>query len=375
MRLVAPPPAEATEQNTVPLSTTDPPPASVLAHPAGSARRVPAANRVSRADRQRLLLVGDGAVDVQRRPDRTVVGHLSNQERDPVVIDLRVGATRLATLGTIDDTLDVARATEAGTVVLSAADLGPNRTAELVHALSRDGRRVEVVTGVHGVGNHRLQARRSQSGAVLTVAPVSRFTWREPVKRMIDVVLSSMLLLLCAPLLGMAALAIRVSDGPGVLFRQVRIGRDGQMFTVLKFRTMVCDAEQQLDKLMRHNEAAGPMFKMRDDPRVTKVGRILRGTSIDELPQLVNVLRGDMSLVGPRPALPREVAQWDERLLERLRVRPGITGPWQVHGRFTASLDDYERLDVGYVDNWTLLGDLRLLLLTVPAVLGGDGAA
>jgi len=160
-----------------------------------------------------------------------------------------------------------------------------------------------------------------------------------------------------------------------VLFRQVRIGRDGQMFTVLKFRTMVCDAEQQLDKLMRHNEAAGPMFKMRDDPRVTKVGRILRGTSIDELPQLVNVLRGDMSLVGPRPALPREVAQWDERLLERLRVRPGITGPWQVHGRFTASLDDYERLDVGYVDNWTLLGDLRLLLLTVPAVLGGDGAA
>jgi lipopolysaccharide/colanic/teichoic acid biosynthesis glycosyltransferase len=231
------------------------------------------------------------------------------------------------------------------------------------------------VTGVHGVGSHRLRAGRSQSGAVLAVAPVGRYTWREPVKRATDVALASLLLILCAPLLGLAALAVRLADGPGVLFRQIRVGRDGQTFTVLKLRTMVCDAEQQLDGLMRHNEAAGPMFKMRDDPRVTKVGRILRGTSVDELPQLVNVLRGDMSLVGPRPALPREVAQWDDRLRERLRVRPGITGPWQVHGRFTASLDDYERLDVGYVDNWTLLGDLRLLLLTVPAVLGGDGAA
>ena len=361
MRLVAPPPAG-----------TD---AGVLVHPAGSARVEPPPRRTTRADRQRLLLVGDGALDVRRRPDRTVVGHVGNRVADPVVVDLRRGAERLATLGTVDDTLEIARTTGAGTVVLSAADLGPARTAELVHALSRDGRHVEVVTGVHGVGSHRLRAGRSQSGAVLAVAPVGRYTWREPVKRATDVALASLLLILSAPLLGLAALAVRLADGPGVLFRQIRVGRDGQTFTVLKLRTMVCDAEQQLDGLMRHNEAAGPMFKMRDDPRVTKVGRILRGTSVDELPQLVNVLRGDMSLVGPRPALPREVAQWDDRLRERLRVRPGITGPWQVHGRFTASLDDYERLDVGYVDNWTLLGDLRLLVLTVPAVLGGDGAA
>ena len=361
MRLVAPPPAGTAT--------------GVLVHPAGSARVGPPPRRTTRADRQRLLLVGDGALDAHPRPDCTVVGHLTDHDRDPVVVDLRAGARRLATLGTVDDAVDVARATRAGTVVLSAADLGPDRTAELVHALGRDGRHVEVVTGVHGIGTHRLRAGRSQSGAVLTVAPVGRYTWREPVKRVGDVVLASLLLVLCAPLLGVAAVAVRLADGPGVLFRQVRVGRDGESFRVLKLRTMVDDAEQQLAGLLRHNEAAGPMFKMRDDPRVTRVGRVLRATSVDELPQLVNVLRGEMSLVGPRPALPREVAQWDDRLRERLRVRPGITGPWQVHGRFTASLDDYERLDVGYVDNWTLLGDLRLLLLTVPAVLGGDGAA
>jgi exopolysaccharide biosynthesis polyprenyl glycosylphosphotransferase len=291
------------------------------------------------------------------------------------VVDLRVGAPRLATLGTVDDTVEVARATEAGTVVLSASDLGPARTAELVHALGRDGRRVEVVTGVDGVDQHRLRARRSRSGAVLAVAPVSRYTWREPVKRAVDVVLSSLLLVLCAPVLGAAALAVRMADGPGVLFQQVRVGRDGQRFTIYKLRTMVPDAEERLGGLLRHNEASGPMFKMRQDPRVTQVGRFLRDTSVDELPQLWNVIRGDMSLVGPRPALPREAAQWDDPLRERLRVRPGITGPWQVHGRFTASLDDYERLDVGYVDNWTLLGDLRILLRTLPAVLARSGAA
>ena len=138
------------------------------------------------------------------------------------------------------------------------------------------------------------------------------------------------------------------------MFRQVRVGRDGQRFTIYKVRTMVTDAEERLGGLLRHNEASGPMFKMRQDPRVTQVGRFLRDTSVDELPQLWNVIRGDMSLVGPRPALPREAAQWDDPLRERLRVRPGITGPWQVHGRFTASLDDYERLDVDYGDNWTI---------------------
>ena len=365
LRLVTPPPA---------ATTATPDPDGVLAHPAGRARTgvpVPAA----RPDRRRVLLVGDGTRDLPAREGRSVVGHLGDRSSDPVVVDLRRDAPRLVTLGRPEDAVEVARATRAGTVVLSADDLGPARTNDLVHRLSRDGRHVEVLTAVHGVDRHRLRAAAGQGGAVLAVHPVGRFTWREGVKRATDVVLASLLLVLCAPVLAAAALAVRVADGPDVLFRQQRVGRDGTVFTLFKLRTMVTDAEQRLEDLLRHNEAAGPMFKMRDDPRVTRVGKVLRSTSLDELPQLVNVLRGEMSLVGPRPALPREVAQWDDGLRERLRVRPGITGPWQVHGRFTASLDEYERLDVGYVDNWTLWGDLRLLVLTVPAVLGRHGAA
>jgi lipopolysaccharide/colanic/teichoic acid biosynthesis glycosyltransferase len=159
-----------------------------------------------------------------------------------------------------------------------------------------------------------------------------------------------------------------------VLFRQERVGRNGVNFTVFKLRTMVADAEDRLAELSEFNEAAGPMFKMKNDPRVTTVGRFLRATSIDELPQLFNVINGDMSLVGPRPALPSEAAQWDESLRERLRVRPGITGMWQVSGRFTASIETYARLDLYYVDNWSLVTDVAIILKTIPAVLRRDGA-
>jgi len=165
-----------------------------------------------------------------------------------------------------------------------------------------------------------------------------------------------------------------VTSGRGVLFHQTRVGRNGQPFTVYKLRTMVTNAEDLLPDLLEQNEAAGPMFKMVDDPRVTRVGAFLRKTSMDELPQLLNVIRGDMSLVGPRPAMPHEALQWNDDLRERLRVQPGITGNWQVNGRFTASIEDYQRLDLYYVDNWSLVTDLVILLKTIPAVLQRNGA-
>ena len=160
-----------------------------------------------------------------------------------------------------------------------------------------------------------------------------------------------------------------------LLFTQTRVGRNGTPFTVYKLRTMVHGAEAMLPELMEQNEAAGPMFKMAKDPRVTGVGHFLRKTSIDELPQLLNVVKGDMSLVGPRPALPHEAVQWNDDLKERLRVKPGMTGNWQVNGRFTASIEDYERLDLYYVDNWSLVTDLVILAKTIPAVLRRNGAA
>jgi lipopolysaccharide/colanic/teichoic acid biosynthesis glycosyltransferase len=158
------------------------------------------------------------------------------------------------------------------------------------------------------------------------------------------------------------------------LFRQQRVGRDGRLFTILKFRTMTDDAEDRIDQLADLNEAGHHLFKIRRDPRVTRVGRLLRKWSIDETPQLWNVVRGDMSLVGPRPPLPREVARYETWHMRRLRVRPGITGLWQVSGRSEVPFDEAVRLDLFYIENWSVGLDLTIMARTVRAVLGGNGA-
>jgi len=194
------------------------------------------------------------------------------------------------------------------------------------------------------------------------------------VKHVVDRVVAAVTLLVLAPLLIALAVAVRL-DSPGpALFRQTRVGRDDARFTMWKFRTMACDAASVVPDLLDLNEASGPLFKIRDDPRVTRVGRWLRRTSLDELPQLVNVVLGQMSLVGPRPALPSEVEAYLPEVRHRLVVRPGMTGLWQVSGRSDLSWEEAVRLDQQYVDNWSLLLDLRILLRTAGAVLGGRGA-
>jgi exopolysaccharide biosynthesis polyprenyl glycosylphosphotransferase len=185
---------------------------------------------------------------------------------------------------------------------------------------------------------------------------------------------SSILLLLAAPVMGLVALAIKLEDGGPVVFRQTRVGLRGEEFDCLKFRSMVLDAEARLAELMAANEGSGPLFKMTHDPRITRVGRFIRRFSLDELPQLWNALRGDMSLVGPRPALPTEVAQYDSDTRRRLDVRPGLTGLWQVSGRSNLSWDDTVRLDLYYVDNWSMIQDLMILARTAKAVVGSSGA-
>jgi lipopolysaccharide/colanic/teichoic acid biosynthesis glycosyltransferase len=179
---------------------------------------------------------------------------------------------------------------------------------------------------------------------------------------------------LTAPIMLVAAVAVKRSSPGPVIFAQERVGRDGEIFRVFKLRTMVQDAEARRADLDEHNEADGPMFKMADDPRVTKVGRLLRRLSIDEIPQFVNVLRGEMSIVGPRPALPAEVELWTEDVHDRLRVLPGITGMWQVSGRSDTTFDEYKRLDLYYVDNWSLAHDARIVCKTVAAVVASRGA-
>jgi exopolysaccharide biosynthesis polyprenyl glycosylphosphotransferase len=196
------------------------------------------------------------------------------------------------------------------------------------------------------------------------------------VKRLLDLSVSLTGLIVLSPVLLATALLIAVSSRGPVLYRQVRCGLNGRRFTLYKFRTMIEGADAQLDAVAHLNEVSGPAFKARQDPRVTWVGRILRRLSIDELPQLANVLRGNMSLVGPRPPLPDEVARYERWQLRRLSMKPGLTGLWQVSGR--AGLDDFARwiaLDLAYIDQWSLWLDLKILLKTIPAVLSARGAA
>ncbi len=202
--------------------------------------------------------------------------------------------------------------------------------------------------------------------------------WRRPssrwVKRWIDVVGASIGLLLLAPLLLVVAAVTLATSGWPIFFRQTRVGIDGRQFTMWKFRSMVRNAEAQRAKLDAYNEQSGPVFKMRRDPRVTTVGRYLRRYSLDELPQLANVLRGDMSLVGPRPPIPSEVAHYDQRQRRRLSVRPGLTCVWQISGRSTVGFEQWMEMDLAYIDGWSLALDMRILARTLGEVIRGGGS-
>lgn len=193
-------------------------------------------------------------------------------------------------------------------------------------------------------------------------------------KRALDLLLGSILLVVALPLIAVAAILIRL-DSPGPVFhRAVRVGRGGRKFVFLKLRSMQRDAEELRGLLLHLNEAQGPAFKLTNDPRVTRVGRILRKTSLDELPQLIHVVQGHMSLVGPRPPFPEEVERYEPWMLRRLSVRPGLTCLWQIRGRSDLSFEEWMRLDLEYVDRCSLRLDATILLLTIPAVISGRGA-
>ena len=194
-------------------------------------------------------------------------------------------------------------------------------------------------------------------------------------KRLFDIVCSGVALWVTLPLLPLMALLIKLTSRGPVLFRQPRIGLHGRPFNILKFRSMVANAEQLQESLRKHNEQSGPVFKIKRDPRITPIGRFMRKYSIDELPQLINVLRGDMSIVGPRPPVPTEVAKYEAWQRRRLSVRPGITCIWQVSGRNEISFEQWMYLDLQYIDHWSLAQDVSLVFKTFPVVLTGRGAS
>ncbi|KRE62024.1 sugar transferase [Nostocoides sp. Soil756] len=278
-------------------------------------------------------------------------------------------------LGTELDTLEVVdRVDVAAVAVASSPTMAGHALRRLGWALEQRDVDLLVAPGVVEVAGPRLTMRRAAGLPMLHVERPVQSGWRYSLKLFGDRVLGAAALVFLAPiLLALAVLIRRDSQGP-VFFRQERVGEGGRVFSMYKFRTMVPDAEARLAELRTASEGNGVLFKMRSDPRVTRVGAVLRRFSLDELPQLINVVRGEMSLVGPRPPLASEVDLYESDAVRRLRVRPGMTGLWQVSGRSDLSWLDSVRLDLWYVDNWSLALDAQIILRTARAVFRGNGA-
>ncbi len=319
-----------------------------------------------------VVVIGTG--DEGYELDQLVKAHPELGLRVAGVIGPRHSLARwdgdVAWLGEITDAGSAVQAAGANGVIVAVSDLGADELNRLTRQLLRNGVHVQLSSGLRGIDQRRLRSQPLAHEPLFYLEPVSLSRWQLATKRVMDLVLASIVLVVAAPVLIVAALAVKLNDGGPVLFRQVRVGKGGREFKLFKLRTMVTDAEARLVDLTFANERQdGPLFKLTQDPRRTSVGRILERTSLDELPQLFNVLRGDMSLVGPRPALPHEVAQFDDELRGRQRVLPGITGLWQVEGRENPAFDVYRRLDLFYVENWSVGFDLAILMGTAQSVL------
>jgi exopolysaccharide biosynthesis polyprenyl glycosylphosphotransferase len=340
-----------------------------------NARRIFTRLRQQGRMRRPIVIVGTDAHAVrlmhmfQRRPDLgyEVLGFVGDDD-----IGERGG---VGVLGTIDQIERILEEHGANGVVLSPSSVQDDEANVLTRRLTDLGYHVALSSNLRDIDMTRLRPQEFDGFAVLYVEPVIRHGWRPIAKRAFDLTVASLILIVSLPVLLLAMLATRLQgDGP-LFFRQTRVGQGGRPFTMTKLRTMVVDAEERRKELLDLNEMDGPLFKIENDPRITPVGKVLRKLSIDELPQLFNVVRGSMSMVGPRPALPEEAALWDEQVQERLRVPPGITGMWQVSGRSNTSFEDYKRLDLYYVDNWSLTHDVRICAKTVGVVLSRRGAA
>jgi exopolysaccharide biosynthesis polyprenyl glycosylphosphotransferase len=236
------------------------------------------------------------------------------------------------------------------------------------------GVEVEIPTDLFNLSLAKETISRFGDIQVIDLYTSPKMTCQLMAKRLIDVVASAILLILLSPIFTVVNILIKATSKGPVFFRQERVGYNGRTFTCLKFRTMIENAEALKTDLIPLNEMDGPVFKIKNDPRVTKVGSLLRKTSFDELPQLINVLMGDMSLVGPRPPVPGEVSQYDLMTRRRLSMRPGITCIWQVSGRNVIPFEKWMELDRQYIDQWSLWLDFKILAKTIPAVLRGSGA-
>jgi exopolysaccharide biosynthesis polyprenyl glycosylphosphotransferase len=338
-----------------------------------------ALRRVRRRGRnyRNVLIVGSGPrarrleLDIERHPDwgLRIVGFVDDRQPpvDPDLPALEVYKP--------SELPDVFRREVIDEVIVACPRSMLSEIGPVVEACAVVGVPITVLSDLFGDYLPPPRVTRLDSMVALTFAPVHHGRGRLAVKRAIDLAGASVGLALSAPILAGAIALIRFTSPGPAFFRQVRAGLNGREFSMYKLRTMIAGAEERRGPLLHLNEMSGPVFKMRDDPRVTLVGRFLRRWSLDELPQLWNVLRGEMSLVGPRPPLPSEVRRYESFERRRLSMRPGITCLWQVSGRNEIGFDDWVKLDLRYIDTWSVRNDLLILARTIPAVLRGKGAS
>lgn len=283
--------------------------------------------------------------------------------------------TAVPVTGTLDDIVAGIEAVHCDSVLFTEGTFTESaQFRRLVWELEDKNVDVILVPGLSDISADRVRIQPVAGLPLMHVQRPGAAAANRWFKRAFDLTVVLLGLLLTWWVLALVAIAVKLGDGGPVLYKQTRVGRDGKLFSCFKFRSMVPNAHRYVRQLDSRNEGSGVLFKMTDDPRITKVGRFLRRYSLDELPQLFNVLRGEMSLIGPRPALPDQVAQYDDDMRRRLEVRPGLTGLWQVSGRSDLSWEDTVRLDLYYVDNWSMLQDLSILGRTLHAVLAGRGA-
>ncbi|BDD80363.1 polyprenyl glycosylphosphotransferase [Tsukamurella pulmonis] len=294
---------------------------------------------------------------------------------DAEIGTLEIGDARIRVAGTDRAVLEAVRETGAAVVVLTPTDhLGPDQIRELMWQLAAEGVELVVTAGLPEVAAARMvsgSVGRTPMTHVAAPSPARSFGFGQ---RVLDVVVAVTGLLLAAPVMLAIAVAVKLDSRGPVLYRAQRVGANGEPFDMIKFRSMYVDADAHRAVLVDENIGAGPLFKIENDPRVTRVGRFIRRFSLDELPQFFNVLGGSMSVVGPRPALAHEVAQYPPVMLRRLLVKPGVTGAWQVSGRSDLSWDESIRLDVGYVENFSIPSDVGIIARTVRTVFTSDGA-
>jgi exopolysaccharide biosynthesis polyprenyl glycosylphosphotransferase len=281
-----------------------------------------------------------------------------------------IAASGFRWVGPVEDLARALGEEQVSGAVLDASSLN-GQLNPAVSILGGANLHAHIYSGLRGIERRRILVSPMADETFLHVGPLGLRSYQRVTKRALDLAVASMLLLVTGPFLLLCAAAIRLTDGGPALYRQERVGQGGERFQLLKLRTMHPDADLLRAGLEGGNVRDGPLFKLDRDPRVTRLGSFLRRASIDELPQLLNVLEGTMSMVGPRPALPEEVAQFDEELVVRLSVKPGLTGLWQVEARDLPSFDLYRRFDLMYVQNWSLGVDITVMLRTVMVVLAG----